>query len=174
LALLKRNKPDHPPGSEARAQPRSHQNLVTALDSDDPQTRRWAARDLGTHEGASGELLRRLAQEQDRSVRGVIFTSLTQLRDPTAVSALVTFLRSDDAAVRSEVVELMKQLPDEVAPLMDSLLVDSDPDVRILAINVLESLRWNLGWSRSSTPTRTSMSAARPLISSARRGQTCR
>ena len=35
----------------------------------------------------------------------------------------------------------MKQLPAEVAPIMRGLLTDSDSDVRIFAVNVLESLR---------------------------------
>jgi HEAT repeat protein len=103
--------------------------------------RRWAARDLGAHEGVSEELLRRLAEEPDRSVREVIFTTLTQQRDPVAVRGLVAFLRSEDPAVRSEAVETMKQLPDQVAPLMGELLADPDPDVRIFAVNILESLR---------------------------------
>jgi hypothetical protein len=35
----------------------------------------------------------------------------------------------------------MKTLPVEVAPIMRGLLADQDPDVRIFAINILESLR---------------------------------
>ena len=38
-------------------------------------------------------------------------------------------------------IEAMKALPTEVAPIMSELLRDDDPDVRILAVNVLESLR---------------------------------
>jgi len=141
MALMKRAKPDRPAGSEDRSRPRERQDLVVALGSDNPVARRWAARDLAAHEGVSEELLNRLAQEPDRSVREVIFTSLTQLRDPAAVRGLVMFLRSEDPAVRSETVEALKQLPDQVAPHMESLLADPDPDVRILAVNVLESLR---------------------------------
>jgi HEAT repeat protein len=49
-------------------------------------------------------------------------------------------LRSEDAALRNEVIEAMKQLPNEVAPIMSELLADQDPDVRIFAVNILESL----------------------------------
>jgi HEAT repeat protein len=35
----------------------------------------------------------------------------------------------------------MKLLPEEVAPIMRELLGDADPDVRIFAVNILESLR---------------------------------
>ena len=38
-------------------------------------------------------------------------------------------------------IEAMKALPKEVAPIMSDLLRDDDTDVRILAVNVLESLR---------------------------------
>ena len=50
-------------------------------------------------------------------------------------------LRSDDAALRNEALETLKLLPDAVAPIMQDLLSDPDPDVRIFSVNVLESLR---------------------------------
>ncbi len=79
--------------------------------------------------------------EQDLSVREVILTTLTRLGDATAVAGLVNCLRSEDTALRNEAIEAMKQLPDEVAPIMHGLLTDADPDVRIFSVNVLESLR---------------------------------
>jgi HEAT repeat protein len=57
------------------------------------------------------------------------------------LGGLVECLRSEDAALRNEVIEAMKLLPGEVAPIMQSLLADLDPDVRIFAVNILESLR---------------------------------
>ena len=86
-------------------------------------------------------MLHRLALESDPAVREVIFTTLAQLKDPVAVAGLVACLRSEVPALRNEAVEMMKGLPDEVAPLMEGLLVDPDPDTRILAVNILESLR---------------------------------
>jgi HEAT repeat protein len=74
-------------------------------------------------------------------VREVILTTLGRLGDPAAIAGLVDCLRSDDAAVRNEVIEAMKQLPEEVAPIMQRLLSDPDPDVRIFTVNILESLR---------------------------------
>jgi len=53
----------------------------------------------------------------------------------------VECLRSEDAELRNESIEVMKQLPDEVAPIMRGLLCDQDSDVRIFAVNILESLR---------------------------------
>jgi HEAT repeat protein len=82
-----------------------------------------------------------LQRELDSSVREIILTTLTQLGDEQAVAGLVNCLHSEDVALRNEAIEAMKLLPDEVAPIMSKLLQDPDPDVRIFAVNVLESLR---------------------------------
>lgn len=85
-------------------------------------------------------LLDQLNNEEEPSVRQVILSSLTQLGDSEAVEGLVNCLRSEDASLRNEAIEAMKQLPEEVAPIMATLLNDPDPDVRIFAVNILESL----------------------------------
>jgi len=53
----------------------------------------------------------------------------------------VACLRSEEADLRNEAIEAMKQLPEAVAPIMLGLLMDEDSDVRIFAVNILESLR---------------------------------
>ncbi len=103
--------------------------------------RRWAARDLTDCPGASAPLVRRLSRETDPSVRDVIFTTLTALGDDLAVAGLVECLNSEDVALRNEAIEAMKQLPEKVAPIMRGLLLNPDEDVRIFAVNILESLR---------------------------------
>lgn len=116
-------------------------SLEQQLSDPSPTARRWAARDLAGCPGSSGALVEQLQREQDRSVREIILTTLTQLGDEEAVSGLVNCLRSEDAGLRNEAIEAMKLLPDEVAPIMGMLLKDPDPDVRIFAVNILESLR---------------------------------
>lgn len=116
-------------------------DLLAGLEADNPTTRRWAARDLVECQDVAAALVDRLKREGNLSVREVILTTLTRLGDSIAVAGLVDCLRSEDAALRNEAIEAMKQLPDEVAPVMQSLLVDLDPDVRIFAVNILESLR---------------------------------
>lgn len=128
-------------GLDERANSRDCQSLESELNATDPSARRWAARDLADCCDAAPALVARLKIEQDLSVREVILTTLTRLGDETAVAGLVECLRSEDAALRNEAIESMKQLPDEVAPIMCSLLRDSDPDVRIFAVNILETLR---------------------------------
>jgi HEAT repeat protein len=126
---------------EERGAPRDAAGLIRQLDDADATARRWAARDLVTHPQASTPLLNRLRRETDVSVREVILSTLTRIADPAAIAGLVSCLRSEDASLRNEAIEAMKALPDEVAPIMRGLLLDQDPDVRILAINILESLR---------------------------------
>lgn len=126
---------------EARHQPRDYDHLLSQLNDADAAVRRWAARDLADFSDASSALIARLNNEKDNSVREVILTTLTRLADATAIAGLAECLRSEDPALRNESIEVMKQLPDNVAPIMRSLLLDADPDVRIFAVNILESLR---------------------------------
>jgi HEAT repeat protein len=126
---------------DERKQSRNCDDLLVHLENANPTARRWAARDLADCPGASAALVNRLQREQDVSVREVILTTLTSLGDGTAVAGLCECLRSEGAALRNEAVETMKQLPDAVAPVMQRLLTDTTPDVRIFAVNILESLR---------------------------------
>lgn len=130
-----------PVTTDERKQARDCASLVAELENSDPKARRWAARDLTDCPDASATLVGRLLREDDVSVREVILTTLTALGDDIAVAGLVECLRSEDAGLRNEAIEAMKQLPDEVAPIMRALLADSSPDVRIFAVNILESLR---------------------------------
>ena len=126
---------------EDRKQARECPDLLVGLEDDNASVRRWAARDLVNCQDVASALVDRLKREGDLSVREVILTTLTRLGDATAVAGLVDCLHSEDAALRNEAIEAMKQLPDEVAPIMQGLLADTDPDVRIFAVNILESLR---------------------------------
>lgn len=127
--------------ADERSQVRDCHTLIQDLAHPDPMVRRWAARDLADCKQASAALVDCLRREQDMSVREIILSTLTCLGDEDAINGLVDCLRSEDAALRNESIEVMKQLPDEVAPIMLELLHDADPDVRIFAVNILESLR---------------------------------
>jgi HEAT repeat protein len=140
MAFIKKNNTEFVV-QEGRKQARECPDLLASLESDDPAARRWAARDLVNFQDVAVSLVNRLKREGDLSVREVILTTLTRLGDSTAVAGLVDCLRSEEAALRNEAIEAMKQLPDEVAPIIHELLADSDPDVRIFAVNILESLR---------------------------------
>lgn len=140
MGLIK-NHTVQPVTTDERKQARDCPALIAELENASPAARRWAARDLADCREASGALVSRLQREDDVSVREVILTTLTALGDEVAVAGLVACLRSEGAALRNEAIEAMKQLPDEVAPIMRGLLADPSPDVRIFAVNILESLR---------------------------------
>ena len=124
---------------DERKRERNCASLLEQLSDPNPTARRWAARDLVNFQEVAA-LVARLKLEPEVSVREVILTTLTRLGDPAAVAGLVDCLRSEDAALRNEAIEAMSQLPDEVAPIMQELLADLDPDIRIFAVNILESL----------------------------------
>jgi HEAT repeat protein len=140
MALVKQQ-PSEILEQDERKQVRDCASLELQLFDPNPTARRWAARDLVDCPDASTALVEQLQREQDNSVREIILTTLTQLGDEVAVAGLVNCLRSEDVSLRNEAIEAMKLLPDEVTPIMGNLLQDTDPDVRIFAVNVLESLR---------------------------------
>lgn len=136
-----KNRKNEPVEIDERKQKRDCEGLLDQLSDPSPTARRWAARDLINCPEDAMAMVERLKIEPENSVREVILTTLTCLGDQAAVNGLVECLRSEDASLRNETIEAMKQLPDEVAPIMQGLLSDRDSDVRIFAVNILESLR---------------------------------
>lgn len=122
-------------------QQRNCEELVAALEGADTGARRKAARDIGRCLHGANALVGRLKREEDAAVREAILNSLARLNDPSAISGLADCLRSEDAALRNEVIETFRLLGRDVAPVLRSLLADPDPDVRIFAINILDSER---------------------------------
>ncbi len=127
--------------SQERQGARDLAGLTESLASDDPFRRRWAARDLVAYPAAIEALLAQLRVELDREVREAIFTTLSQFDNLDAAKGLITFLHSEDVALRNSAIESLKLMPRALAPLMEDLLHNPSTDVRILAVNVLESLR---------------------------------
>lgn len=139
MALIK----GQPPvvSSQRRQSERDCVSMLSQLQAADAVARRWAARDLVACPDSTGALLQRLRDEPVAAVREVIFTTLIRLADAQVVAGLVELLRCQCPALRNEAIEALKRLPEQVAPLIQSLLTDHDSDVRIFAVNILESLR---------------------------------
>lgn len=123
--------------------PRPLAELVGGLTSRDHAVRLGAVRSLGTQGGtpAIDVLCQHLVIDSDRSTRDVIAVELARLGGEAVVEGLMPLLRSDDAALRNIAIDILKELPTDVAPRMEALLDDPDPDVRIFLVNVLEALR---------------------------------
>ena len=122
-------------------QPGDCADLIASLEDLDPQERRNAAREIAHCPGAVDALVSRLKREQDAAVREVILTALVRIDDPSSASGMAECLRSEDAALRNEVIEAIGLLTGDVSTTMRSLLADSDPDIRIFAVNILDSRR---------------------------------
>ncbi len=126
---------------EKRKIQRNFDGLITQLSSPNPTERRWASRELAEYKEASTYLVEQLMKEEDISVREIIITSLTEIRDEIAVVGLINCLKSEDAHLRNSAIEALKQMPEQVSAYIEKLLKDKDPDIRIFAVNILESLR---------------------------------
>lgn len=114
--------------------------LCELLDDPSPAQRRLAARCLRDYNNASPLLVQRLEIETDLAVRQVIFDSLMLIGGEQTVILLIPLLKSEDANLRNNVIEVLQTLPAEVAPSIADLLTDEDSDVRIFAIDVLREL----------------------------------
>lgn len=140
MALVKR-KVTRPVKAGQPGHQRSCEEVAAALKDAEAACRRHAAREIVSCPQAASNLISRLSCEQDAAVREAILNSLIRLNDPSSVSGLANCLRSEDAALRNEVIEAFKRMSGEVVPVLRSLLADSDPDVRIFVVNILDSDR---------------------------------
>ncbi|WP_028294632.1 HEAT repeat domain-containing protein [Oceanobacter kriegii] len=141
MALVKRTHDDNLPSEQQAGTPKTLEELQQQLQGSHPLERRQAAQDIVDHEGATALLLAQLERETSAVVRQVILTSLTRIGDRDAVFGLAECLRSEDARLRNDAIEAMKEMPDQMAEIVEELLADDDPDVRIFTVNILESLR---------------------------------
>ncbi len=119
---------------------RDLQGLLAQLHDDQAKARRWAARDLAAHTEAVSALCERLQVEPDPTVREAIFGSLLTIGTEAVAEGLIPLLRGEDAGLRNGAVEILQQLPDAVGHRIAALLADSDPDVRIFAVDILQDL----------------------------------
>lgn len=111
--------------------------LLTAPDAQD---RRRAALALDGCAKAHLTLAERLLEETDPAVRAALLSGLSTTENPEVVDHLITILRGEDASQRSEVVGLLQNRGELVAARIKDLLVDDDPDLRIMAIDILRLL----------------------------------
>jgi HEAT repeat protein len=118
-------------------------HLGAALEGADAGGRRQAARDIARCPDAARALIARLKREEDAAVREVILNTLVRLKDTSIVDGLAECLRSENSALRNATIEAFQQLGHEVDPILESLLADPDPDLRIFVVNILESQRYS-------------------------------
>jgi HEAT repeat protein len=109
---------------------------VVALRAGSTQERWAAARSLATLHGAAPALGQALGNEPDHRVREAIFTSLVRINSTDCVDAVLPYLRCDDANLRNGALDALKAMAGVVQARLESLLHDTDPDVRVLACDL--------------------------------------
>lgn len=120
---------------------RGYDEWIDALLTGEASARRVAASALAEHPQACRTLCERLDRETDDSVRVALFNSVVMIGGAEAITGLMPLLRSEDPTLRNAAIEAMSELPDSVAPAIDRLLQDADPDVRIFTVNILGLLK---------------------------------
>jgi HEAT repeat protein len=106
------------------------------LESIDAGERRRTARELSSDPAAATALADRLVIEPEHAVREALFGSLVAIGGTLVADLVARLLRSQDAGLRGDAVEALKQLDEAAVPTLDVLLNDPDPDVRLLAVEV--------------------------------------
>jgi HEAT repeat protein len=81
-----------------------------------------------------------LQGESDARVREAIFTGLARIGTAESAAAVVPYLRSDDASLRTGAIDALRAMPDAVRAHLATLLADPDPDVRLLSCELVRGL----------------------------------
>jgi HEAT repeat protein len=102
---------------------------------------RWsAARRLGGAPGDAAPLVGALQAEKDARVREALFSALARDGSDEAIGAILSFIRSPDAALRTGALDALATLPGAISTHVENLLADADPDVRILSCDLARRL----------------------------------
>lgn len=114
-------------------------DLRAALLSGSPEERWMVARTVAELRVRGDALLlgQALELEKDTRVREAIFTGLARIATSESVLAVLPYLRSDDANLRTGALDALRMMPDATQPHLEALLGDSDADVRVLSCELM-------------------------------------
>lgn len=115
-------------------------DVVKALTSNNSDERWTAARMAVGDPRAESTLASLVLTESDPRVREAMLTSLTRSGSSESIDAIVSLLRSDDAASRAGALDALRPMTDVIRARLPSLLSDSDADVRLLSCELARSL----------------------------------
>ncbi len=133
---------DRPPVDRSES-PTPRDILLEALNDRSVDQRRRAARALAGDPETAFVLAACLPGETDAGVRDALFAGLIQVGGLPAAEIFGGLLGSEDVNLRVGAVESLKLLDEDAIPVIDRLLGNSDPDSRILAVEVIRA------WSRT-------------------------
>ncbi len=141
MPLIRRDEDTIWPNQERRDNPRDLAGLLEQLRDSRPTARRRSARELAGETDAVDALADALEREHDEGCRHAMLTALLVTGGERVMERLLPLLRSEDAGLRNGAIEILQEMPRLAGHYMDELLRDPDSDVRIFAVNILESLR---------------------------------
>lgn len=102
---------------------------------------RWAAARAAAGKPDGAILLASaLSTEREPRVREAIFTSLARIATPESAAAVVAYLRSDDASLRTGAIDALRAMPAAASVHLPRLLADPDADVRLLTCELARGL----------------------------------
>jgi HEAT repeat protein len=113
--------------------------LAVALSTGSSDERWAAARSAADLPEGLSLLQGALSRETDPRVREAIFTGLARIRTQQSAAVVLPYLRSDDASLRAGALDALRAMPDATAPHIPGLLNDNDPDVRLLACELVRN-----------------------------------
>ncbi len=122
-------------GVSANAAPASSQGLASASAAE-----RWSAARSVEAPADVAALGAALALEREANVREAIFTALARIQTQESAAVAASYLSSDEASLRAGALDALRAMPQAAAPLVPQLLADSDPDVRLLASELVRVL----------------------------------
>jgi HEAT repeat protein len=129
-----------PPDNPAAASTPQTADVLNGLASADAEERWAAARAVIDVPGGLDALVAALGRESDSRVREAMFTSLTRIGSVESIDAMVQFLRSDDARLRTGALDALRTLGPALGSYLPRLLSDADNDVRMLSCEIARAL----------------------------------
>ena len=134
---LIRKPPSAPSGSPTVPDPAAVFAALARGTDDERWSAARAAADLPDSVPALEDALRR---ERSPVVREAVFSALARIATKQSVEAVLPFLRSDDASIRTEASDALLAMKNIVWPYVAPLLRDPDADVRILACSLVREM----------------------------------
>jgi len=126
------------PTSEAYANEQAE--LLSQLDSPDPETRADAADWIDLDREGLERMISLLESDPDADVRATIVDRLGEEESPAAIAALLVALRDPDSEIVLRAIENLEFELEEWLPELESLLSHPDPEVREAAQDFKEYL----------------------------------
>ncbi|MER9909035.1 MULTISPECIES: HEAT repeat domain-containing protein [unclassified Mesorhizobium] len=114
-------------------------DAFSSLLSRNSEERRAAAREFIVTSDNAAVISSAIQSEAVDGVLQALFTALMRSANAASVDVALQYLRSDDARLRTGALDALRALQDQLLPRLTGLLSDPEPDVRILACELVRA-----------------------------------